>query len=60
MKMLTELGNKGMRINPEKFQFYQREVQFSGFKVGEETLKPLDKYINGIRDFPLPQNITDI
>ena len=49
-----------MHLNNEKFQFCEREGKFSGFLIGETTWKPLDKYVNSIKTFKTPENITYI
>ena len=47
-------------LNPKKFQFCQEEVEFAGFLLTPTMVKPLPKYIDSIRNFPRPANITDI
>ena len=52
--------NTGIVINPEKFQFSQSTVDFAGFRISNNNVEPLPKYIDAIRQFPTPENITDI
>ena len=54
------VGQAGIVLNLDKFQFAQREENFAGFRVSETTIEPLPKYLNAIRDFPSPTSITDI
>ena len=35
---LELLGSNGIVLNENKFQFAQKEVEFSGFKVAENTI----------------------
>ena len=35
-------------------------MEFAGFKVTETDVKPLAKYLDAIRDFPRPTNISEI
>jgi hypothetical protein len=35
-------------------------VDFAGFRISELTIEPLPKYLDAIRDFPVPTFITDI
>lgn len=58
--LLIKLGSSGTVLNPKKFQFAKKQVEFAGFLVSENTIEPLPKYINAIRDFPRPQSTTDI
>ena len=37
---LEMVGNNGMVLNPEKFEFCQKEIEFVGFVVTETEVKP--------------------
>ena len=58
--LLTLLGNAGIVLNPDKFQFAQREVSFAGFHVAADRIDPLPKYFSTIEKFPTPSSTTDI
>ena len=47
-------------LNPDKFQFAERSVDFAGFRVSDGTIEPLPKYLDAIKDFPSPTSTTDI
>ena len=53
-------GKNGIVLNPSKFVFARKTVEFSGFIISSNTVKPAPKLFNAIKDFPTPQNITDI
>ena len=57
---LELVGCKGIILNPTKFQFAQKEIDFAGFHITQEDTKPLDKYLETIRTFPQPKNVSDI
>jgi hypothetical protein len=59
-EFLHTVGNAGMVLNPEKFQFAKRTVNFAGFRISEATIEPLPKYLDAIRQFPTPTSTTDI
>lgn len=50
----------GIVLNPDKFQFAGRSVDFAGFRVSDATIEPLPKYLDAICDFPTPESTTDI
>lgn len=50
----------GIILNPDKFQFCCQEVDFAGFRISSQSIQPLPKYIEAIRSFPKPTNISDI
>ena len=47
-------------MNTEKFQFDELSVDFAGFRISEDSVELLPKYIDAIREFPIPENIVDI
>ena len=53
-------GHNGIILNFEKFQFSQREIEFAGFHITESEIKPLQKYLSAISEFPTPTCTTDI
>ena len=57
---LEMVGNAGIVLNPKKFQFAQKVVHFAGFEITSSNVKPLPKYIDAIRLFPTPSNLTDV
>uniref|UniRef100_A0A1A7ZYR7 ribonuclease H n=1 Tax=Nothobranchius furzeri TaxID=105023 RepID=A0A1A7ZYR7_NOTFU len=57
---LMHVGQSGIVLNPSKFQFAERDVDFAGFRVPDATIEPLPKYLAAIRDFPTPTSTTDI
>lgn len=44
----------------EKFQFSSETADFAGFTISSKRVKPLEKFINAIQDFPTPSKITDV
>ena len=58
--LLSTMGSAGVVMNPDKFQFSQRQVDFAGFRISEFNIEPLPKYIDAIRTFPTPRSTKDI
>ena len=57
---LTLLGNNGILQNPAKFQFCKQEVDWSGFRISSDGVRPMPHISQSIRDFPTPINRTDM
>ena len=57
---IEHVGRNGVVSNFEKLQFTQREIDSAGFHITETTVKPLDKFLKAIADFPTPKKTTDI
>ena len=45
-------GCSGIILNPDKFQFCAKNVEFAGFRITESRVAPLVKYIDAIQLFP--------
>merc|ERR1712082_3524 len=52
-------GDNGITFNKEKFQFCQLEVEFAGFRVMEDGIKPSESLLKDIRDFPEPLTLKE-
>lgn len=60
VEWLDICGRNGITLHPGKFEFAQDTVNFAGFEITRENVRPCQKYLRAIRDFPSPKNITDI
>ena len=58
--LLELMGRHGVTLNPNKFQFCKKDIDFAGFRLTGTTISPLPKYLDSIRNFPTPKSITDI
>ena len=50
----------GVIQNPEKFNWGKRELEFLGFWIKEDGVKPTQETLAAITDFPRPTDITGI
>ena len=60
MNFLETVGCAGIVLNPAKFKFCKKVVDFAGFRLSERDIDPLPKYVEAIKNFPTPSSITDI
>ena len=60
MDLLTRVSQAGIVMNPDKFQFAEKSVDFPGFRVSNSAIKPVPKYLDTIRNFPSPNSTTDV
>ena len=60
IEWLDICGKNGIILNPEKFVFAKSSVDFAGFTITDESVKPAAKYLSAIQQFPTPANLTDI
>ena len=57
---LDKCSSGGIIFNPKKFKFAQDEVNYLGFKLTRQGLKPTEEFLANIRTFPSPKSITDV
>ena len=57
---LLETGHKaGLIFNSDKFQFGQDVVDFAGLEISKTGVRPCKKFIESIRHFPSPENLSE-
>ena len=59
-KFLDKCGSSGIIISPKKFTFGNDEVDFAGFTITRDSVKPYSKCLEFILSFPEPTDITGI
>lgn len=57
---LTHCTQNGIIFNPEKFVMGRESVEFVGFELTKEGIKPMEETLQSIRDFPTPTDITGV
>ena len=60
LEYITHCGWNGIVLNPGKFQFTEDELEFAGFRITADGIKPTKKMTETILNFPTPTNITDV
>ena len=59
-EILTRLGDMGLQINPKKTAWLKGEVDYLGFTITREGIKPQMSKIQGILDMEAPTSVTQI
>ena len=54
------VGSHGIILNKEKFQFCEKEVDYVGFRITENGIKPSEETLKAVREFPRPKNISGV
>lgn len=57
---LELMGREGIILNASKFQFCRKHIEFAGFEITAEDVRPLPKYLEAIQCFPRPKKIADV
>ena len=59
-EVLSRLEAHGVTLNAHKCEFEKHEVEFYGFTVNQNGVKPLESNTKAILDLPEPTNITEV
>ena len=59
-EVLERFRSAGLKLKPEKCQFFQKEVKFLGYLLSADGVKPHPDNIQKIQDWPVPQTQTDV
>ena len=59
-RYLSLCSQNGIVMNPKKFMFCQKTVEYAGFEIGDGSVKPATKTIEAIRDYLVPKTISDM
>ena len=57
---LDKCSAGGIIFNREKFTFASEEVDYLGFRITKNGLKPTAEFVENIATFPIPKSITDV
>ena len=51
-------ARNGITLNPKKFQFAMDTVDFAGLSITPTNIRPSEKFLSSISNFPKPKDIT--
>ena len=60
LEYISHCATNGIVFNPKKFAFGSDEVDFGGFTITKDGVKPKASMVNAIAQFPTPTNITGV
>lgn len=55
--IMNALNSAGLKLNIEKCQFYQDNVQYLGYKIGQDGISIDNDRLNEIKNYPHPKNL---
>ena len=59
-RYLTHCGENGIILNPKKFQFSQDVVDFCGFEIGKDYIRPSSKFHAAISELTRPRTLSEV
>ena len=58
--VLQRCDDRGITLNPKKFQFARHALDFCGYHVTESGYTVDDNKLKAVAEFPRPENVTDL
>ena len=58
--VMERFRKAGLKLKPEKCQFFQREVKFLGYLLSQDGVKPHPDNLEKIKNWPVPKDETDV
>lgn len=59
-KFLQILREANLKLQLVKCNFLQKEVHYLGHRIGSEGIKPDDRKIEAVQNFPIPSTVTQV
>ena len=59
LKIFNILESKNMTVKWERCSFFQKDIEWLGFKVSNTTVKPLVGKMDSIKNLNIPKNISE-
>ena len=56
-EVFTRLGKANLKLKPSKCQFFKNNLEFLGFVVTKEGVKPVPAKIDAIEKMKTPENL---
>ena len=58
--ILERCARHGLTVNPKKSTMVATSIDFVGYKIGQGTIAADPRKIQAVRDFPIPETLTDL
>lgn len=58
--VLQRIIKAGLKIHMSKCKWARKEVEFLGFRVGRDGIKPMEDKVQAVMDFPAPRTLTEL
>ena len=59
-RVLNRISEVGLKLKPAKCHFAKEEVQYLGYLVTREGLRPTEDHLKAVSEFPVPKNIKEV
>lgn len=58
--VIRKLCECGLTVNFSKCSFYDTEVEYLGFKISRDGVKPLEDKVEAIKKLQVPSNVSEL
>lgn len=58
--VLKVIQGAGLTLNLSKCSFFVTKIEYLGYEISSEGIKPSERKISAVRDFPTPRNVHEV
>ncbi|CAK1595379.1 unnamed protein product [Parnassius mnemosyne] len=59
-KVLQIFKENGLTLNLKKCHFLKTDIEFLGYRINSEGIKPSEGKVNAVKDFPIPKSVHQV
>ena len=59
-KVLSTLMRAGIKVKVSKCEFFKKRIAFLGHEISTEGIQKAPEFINKIKEYPKPSNVTEM
>ena len=59
-EVLKLIGESGLTLNLNKCNFFRKRIDFLGFEIDENGIRPGNRKIMAVANFPVPKNVHEV
>jgi hypothetical protein len=59
-RVLEAYEKAGLKLQPAKYQLFQREIEYLGHMVSAKGIAPVPGYVQVVKDWPMPTNRSEV
>jgi len=59
-EVFSRMRRYNMKLQPDKCEFLRREISYLGHVIGETGMRPNEKGIEAVRDYPEPKTTREL
>jgi hypothetical protein len=59
-EVFSRMRKHNLKLQPDKYEFLQKEVSYLGYVIGPTGVRPDEKRVKAVKDFPEPKTTREL